>query len=145
MEVIIPASQVQVGDFIRFSLKNYFFNSNPEWREQCEQTLRIVAINPDQYRYEGRLEFHFDEKPGRYSGIDPNTEVILVHRSWPEGKNGDKILQDISHIIAVPELMSLIELREAIEDYLLGLPTKIPIPDEPKFSSLGSIDTRLKG
>lgn len=81
MEVIIPASQVRVGDSIRFSLKNYFFNSNTQWREQCEKTFRVVSINPDPYAREGMFQFNFDDAPESYSGIDPNTEVILVHRS----------------------------------------------------------------
>lgn len=82
MDKIIKASQVKVGDSIRFSLKGYFFFTDPKkWREHCERIMRVTAISSCEDQ-EGKLEFSFDDAngTGTCSGINPDSEVILVNR-----------------------------------------------------------------
>ena len=87
MDRIISASQVKVGDSVRFCLKGYFFNNDPKWREHCERELLVKHISPTPG---GKFEFYFDDKNGIYREIDPDTEVILVHRPSPEGADNEQ-------------------------------------------------------
>lgn len=140
MRIVIKASEVRVGDTIRLCLHDpSAFGTDKQWREHIERPRLVKAIveSPDPST-EGWPEFQFKSNNGECRAIDPNSEVILVHRPWPIGE--DKIVQMIkekamrsgrhaqdflkgsqnvrgNRNLLVPDL---VRLYLAISDYLLG-------------------------
>ncbi|KKR14645.1 MAG: hypothetical protein UT43_C0020G0013 [Parcubacteria group bacterium GW2011_GWC1_39_29] len=120
MTKIIRASEVKVGDKIRMSLRGYFFSDDPKWREHCERELHVSTI----VSADGQtLEFQFDDATGSYRGVNPNTEVVLTHRPWPEGKTEENMYRKVQLLISRQPVggYSLDVIQEAIETLYLGL------------------------